>query len=137
MLRAVWRWLVTRPKSEMRPLEIIWWWELRRIPYNAIVGMVGAVSLALFLMFIWNSGVLKPGEDAVEPMALFAAPFVVNLCYTAGWVVELLLVAIRRHEVGCGITMFVVGTAFSLIVVMVPSVTWGVVWLVKLLAGAV
>ena len=135
MLGSAWRWLISRPKSEMRPLEIIWWWELRRIPYNVIVGMVGAVSLALFLVFIWNSGHLQPGKDAVEPMALFAAPFAVNFCYTAGWVVELLLVALKKHEVGCGITMFVAGTVFSLIVVMIPSVIWGVVWLVRVIAG--
>ena len=33
---------------------------------------------------------LQPGEDAVEPMALLLAPFAMNLCYTAGWVAELL-----------------------------------------------
>jgi len=40
------------------------------------------------LWAIATSGHLHPGEDAVEPIALLAAPFGINLLYTLGWLVE-------------------------------------------------
>jgi hypothetical protein len=70
------------------PDGVIAWWEARRRPFNVIVGAYGVVCLALFCLAITLNGHLKPGDDAVEPLALIAAPFVVNLLYTFGWVVE-------------------------------------------------
>ena len=68
--------------------RVILWWEVRRIPYNVLVGLYGAFCLVIFFWSVTTSGHLKAGEDAVEPMALFAAPFGVNACYTLGWLVD-------------------------------------------------
>lgn len=132
MLSEAWRCLISRPKPQMRPIEIIAWWEIRRVPYNLIIGITAVFSLALFLLLITAVGELKPGEDAVEPMALMAAAVIMNLCYTAGWVVELVLMAIRRHDARMGPLLFKAGTAFSLVVAVIPSAFWGVVALLKL-----
>ena len=133
MLRVAWRWLVSRPERPMRPFEVIMWWELRRIPYNLIVGAAGAVSLVLFYLFMTWSGELKPGEDAVEPLVVMAAPFAINFCYTGGWVAELILLLMNRHVPWLGPILFVLGTVFSLVVIFAPTALWGAAWFLTLL----
>ena len=80
--RRLMEWLFTVPDGRRSAWSIIKWWELRRIPYNLIVGIVGVCSLLLFFFFISQSGELKPGEDAEEPLAIIAAPFLMNF---ASW----------------------------------------------------
>ena len=72
---------VTVPEGPRTASNVILWWELRRIPYNIVVGALGVVSLVAFFFFISNADELAPGEDAVEPIALLAAPFLVNIAY--------------------------------------------------------
>jgi hypothetical protein len=133
VIRVAWRWLISRPDRPMRTSEVIVWWELRRIPYNVFVGTAGAISLLLFFLFITWSGELKPGEDAVEPMALMVAPLAVNFFYTAGWIGELMLMLIRRHGPHIGPILFVVGTVFSVAVVFLPAALWGAECLLRLI----
>ncbi|MHC4118406.1 MAG: hypothetical protein ACYSWO_12970 [Planctomycetota bacterium] len=124
------RWFVTVPEGPRTVGRIIVWWELRRIPYNIIVGVLGVTSLTLFYFFILHCDVLAPGEDAVEPIALFAAPFFINIAYTAGWIVELMLkVLSRRENRRVGPILFKLGLEFSIIVVFLPAVIWGVEYL--------
>ena len=128
-------WLFTRPDPVEKWWQLIAWWELRRIPYNLVVGIAGVISLLLFYFFITHSSELKGGEDAVEPMALVIAPFIINFIYTAGWIVELLVYGIARRDVKAGPVLFAVGTAFSLCVVALPSGIWGVIWLFRMVRG--
>jgi len=118
------------PDEPRSVLGVIGWWELRRIPYNIIVGSVGVCSLLLFFLFISQSNVLEPGEDAVEPIAIIFAPFLINIAYTAGWVVELNSRRIlgRRIE-RLGPLLLKLGLGFSLLVALLPSVYWGIYWL--------
>ena len=71
--------------------EIIRWWEIRRIPYNAALFVIGFASI--LGMDLLMDKVLPPGEDAVEPIGLFfgivAYAVMANLCYTSGWILEL------------------------------------------------
>jgi hypothetical protein len=125
-------WFFSRPSEPLSRLGIIAWWEIRRVPYNLIVGVVGIVSLLLFFLFIDLAHELKPGEDAIEPIAIVAAPFVINICYTIGWIVELLLSAIRRKASSpIGPVLLKLGVGFSLIIVLLPSVIWFVTWIVR------
>jgi type IV secretory pathway VirB3-like protein len=74
------------------PWDAIAWWEMRRIPFNIVVGLTGAVGGALLLGI--GSLLVKPGEDVIEPMAIFVAvplyAVAANVCYTLGWASELL-----------------------------------------------
>jgi hypothetical protein len=109
---------------------IIGWWELRRIPYNIIVGSVGLCSLILFFVFITHCDVLQPGEDAEEPIAIILAPFLINICYTGGWVVEIVSRLILRERIErLGPLLLKLGLGFSLLVALLPSVYWGLYWL--------
>jgi len=76
----------------MTTWQVIRWWELRRLLYNAILFVIGIGSI--LGMELLMAKVIPVGEDAIEPMAL---PFCVvgygimaNLCYTLGWIVELI-----------------------------------------------
>jgi hypothetical protein len=75
----------------------ILWWELRRIPFNLALLVIGVVSV--LLMEVIAERVIPVGEDAVEPMLLMAGigayAVAANVFYTLGWVVELM---VRRHD---------------------------------------
>lgn len=75
------------------PSQIILWWEGRRAPYNTAVGAVGFVSVAILLTI--GRKVIGDQEPLLSPFLLFlgilAYAVAANICYTAGWVVELFL----------------------------------------------
>ena len=106
--------------------RVILWWEARRIPYNILVGLYGAFCLVIFFWSITASGHLKPGEDAVEPMALLAAPFGVNLCYTLGWLVE-----VPARTLSPSLSprfsplLLKLGIGLSIFLISIPAVFWG------------
>jgi hypothetical protein len=107
---------------------VVAWWEARRIPYNVLVGVVGIASLAVYVACLTQSGELRPGEDALEPIALLAAPVVVNVCYTAGWGLELALRACGVTDTRLGPALLKVGLLFSCFVVWLPALFWAIVW---------
>ncbi len=83
----------------MTAWQIIGWWEFRRLPYNAILFVIGIVSI--YAMEFLMQPAIPPGDDVVEPFALIlgviAYGIVANLCYTLGWIVE--LVGRRTDEI--------------------------------------
>jgi hypothetical protein len=121
--------MFTVPLGDRSDLRVILWWEQRRLPYNLIVGIVGLCSFAIFGLAIWQSGALKAGEDAVEPLALLAAPILVNIAYTAGWITE---IAARRlwpeKAAPIGPVLLRIGLVLSIGLELIPSVAWGIRW---------
>ena len=127
-------WFFAVPTGKRTLWTIIAWWELRRIAYNLIVGSVGVCSLLLFFFFITHSGALGPGEDAEEPMGIIAAPFLMNICYSSGVFLEILLFWRNREQSReVGPKLLRIGFYFSLVVVLIPSVLWGLTWLIHVL----
>ena len=124
-LQKIFQWLFFVPEAEHSVIRIVTWWEKRRIPYNLIVGVTGVISLLLFFLFITKSGELKPGEDAIEPMALFMAPIFMNLGYTLGWIVEVTFRLFRRRQFRrISRELFQAGLFLSVAVVILPSAFW-------------
>lgn len=128
-------WMFAVPPGARSAWDVVLWWERRRIPYNVILGVVGVCSLLLFHVFIEAAHGVPPGEDAVEPIMLFIAPVVANLCYTAGWLVEVPArwIAPRAAE-RLGPGLLKLGLGFSLLVALLPTVVWAVIALVRLLS---
>jgi hypothetical protein len=113
-----------------RPPETAWaivrWWEARRIPFNLVIGAYGFVCLIIFFVAIGTSGKLERGEDAVEPMALCAAPLAINLLYTLGWIVEVALhVAAPSLSARIGPLLLKLGLGLGLALITVPAAYWG------------
>jgi hypothetical protein len=124
MKRAI-RWLFAEPGLPRTPSRVISWWEIRRIPFNLIIGAYGLFCLLIFLWAITTSGHLKPGQDAVEPIALLAAPLGINALYTFGWLLE---VPARRVVPTLSPTfapfLLKAGLAIGLILITLPAAFW-------------
>jgi hypothetical protein len=118
-------WLFSNPKAPIFPGAVFTWWEIRRLPFNFIVGVYGILCLTVFFAAITTSGHLQPGEDAVEPVALVAAPFIINTLYTLGWIVEL---TARSLEPGLsprfGPRLLKLGLGLGLFWITVPAALW-------------
>lgn len=71
--------------------QVIGWWEIRRLVYNAVLLVTGVAAIAGMEWLISPS--IPVGKDAVEPMLLsigvVAYGLLANVCYTFGWVLEL------------------------------------------------
>ena len=137
MVKRFTTWLFTNPQEPRSLWGIIAWWELRRIPFNIIVIAYGALGFVIFLWAITTSGHLQPGEDAVEPLALLVAPFVVNLLYTLGWLVEVP----ARHLIPDLSSVFgpmrlKLGLGFGLFLITIPWVVWSGYRLLQLVGVA-
>lgn len=118
------RWLFL-PQSRGSLGETIAWWELRRIPYNLIVGCFALICLFIFYQAIDYAGHLEPGEDAVEPMMLFIGPILMNICYTGGWFIEVIgRMSGLIHSLRFSPMLLKFGFGFSLFVVSLPAVIW-------------
>jgi hypothetical protein len=116
-----------------RPYDAIIWWEIRRIPYNAILLVVGACSFAIIEGI--GSQLVRPGDDVVEPLGLLfgGITFAVgaNVCYTLGWITELLWSGgdTARTE-GVRPTIYRRGLRLSMAVAAAPGVLVPLAWLI-------
>jgi hypothetical protein len=105
---------------------VVAWWEARRIPFNIVIGTYGLVCLLVFLWAIDTSGQLQPGEDAVEPLALIAAPFGINLLYTLGWLVEAPARLLKPSlSPSFGPLLLKLGLGLGLFLITLPAAFWG------------
>lgn len=119
-------WYFVTPLEPRPFLQIVAWWEIRRIPYNLLIAFIGIPSFILFAMFIAASNKLQPGDDVVEPMALLLAPVAFNICYTLGEIIEIILGQSWKYQYeGLATSLMKSGTAISLAIVLFPSVFWG------------
>ena len=132
-MKRSWHWYFTQPDGTSdAALNIVAWWEVRRISFNALVGTTGIASIAVWLAIgslpLMTARANSPDAVGVEPLSLLAAPFLFNICYTAGWVWEIILrqLGVRRT----GPILLKLGTGLSLF--MVSYV--GVYWFIALLA---
>lgn len=66
--------------------EIILWWELRRIPYNVIMYIVGLLSFQIGYVTI--------------PLVYIIIGLGLNVLYTLGWIIELLFIDRLKEKEG-------------------------------------
>jgi hypothetical protein len=124
-VRSIFRWLFA-PPTLPGAVRSIGWWEARRIPVNLLVAAYGVVCLLIFFWAITSAGVLQPGEDAVEPLAILAAPILFNVAYTLGWMVEApARAAVPNLSPKFGPRLLMLGLAFSFCVISLPALFWG------------
>jgi hypothetical protein len=120
-------WLFSPPAVAAPSKHIILWWERRRLSYNLLVGATAFIAFPIYCIAIASTGILQPGEDIVEPIALMA-PFAIipiNICYTAGWLVDAPLRSARPSlNPRFTVWLFALGCAFSVFVVSLPATFW-------------
>jgi len=114
-----------------RPWDAVAWWEIRRIPFNLLILAVGLVSG--FIVALAGSHVFKADEDIGKPfLTVILYAFAANLCYTLGWISELLW--------GWGDTaktekmrpkIFRFGLIFSASVTLLPAIVLTLIWVAR------
>ena len=122
-------WYFFAPNEPRLIGQIIAWWEIRRIPYNLLIGFVGFVSLILFFIFAEATHKIPPGDDFVEPFAPLFAAIVMNICYTLAEFFEIFFgrTWIYSEDVEPWATALLrVGVIISLLIVLFPSIYWGI-----------
>jgi hypothetical protein len=113
------------------PWNVIVWWEIRRVPFNLFLLLLGLISTAV---------VMFAGEHHFGPSADFGSPFfgailyalAANFCYTLGWVTELIwfrgdsaLSEKMRPKV------FRAGLILSSVLTLLPAVLVPVLWAIQ------
>ena len=104
------------PEPPLDSWSVICWWEARRIPFNLLVGGLGAVCLGILFWALATSGHLRPGEDAVEPIALLAAPF--------GLVEAPARLLVRDLSPCFGPMLLRLGVGMSAVLIALPAAFW-------------
>ena len=109
--------------------EIIKWWEVRRIPFNLIVGVTGLLSgtmvfgVAFVAERVTGEATGWPDPPMFIFLAVIAYGIMANVCYTGGWVMELLASRVwgDRAE-AMGEISFTLGMLFSVALTLLPAV---------------
>ncbi|MDD5222987.1 MAG: hypothetical protein PHE84_03280 [bacterium] len=130
MIKKILNWFFATPQESRSWWQIIVWWEFRRIPYNIFVALFGSIGLSLYILFLTLAKELKPGEDFIEPMALFITPFLINIAYSAGWIGELVLRIFWKQKSNLiGPSLLKLGVSFSIVAIFLPALLWFVIWI--------
>lgn len=106
-------------------------WELRRLIYNLVLFVVGAVTILIVLRV--GERFVPPGDDVIKPMGLLLGVLIyglmANVCYTFGWISEILWcgddcvrAAVLRPRI------YKVGLIFSVILTLQPAVLLPMTW---------
>ena len=108
-------------KKERTVLDVIGWWEIRRILYNIIV----YISLIISFLTIGLLIDIPPGDDIQEPITIVFFVLLCNLGYTLGWITELF----NRDEQNYGPKYFKIGLVFTLFWTMLPAIIHVIWWI--------
>jgi hypothetical protein len=111
-----------------RPWDAVAWWEIRRIPFNPLILAVGLVSGLIFVLV--GERVFEPRRDLGSPLiAVVLYALAANLCYTLGWVSELLWAwGDTAQTERMRPKVFRLGLVFSAILTLLPAVVLSLVW---------
>ena len=113
------------------PLDTSWavigWWEARRIPFNLLVGATGIVTAVAVVVVAWVSERLLgipiglPDPPVVAVLAAIAFGMAANVCYTGGWLVELIVQKTWPDQAEqIGPISFALGLSFAVLVTLLP-----------------
>ena len=132
--KSFWAWLA-KPAPHAT-LKIIAWWETRRVIYNLLMLPAGIAGLMLVMVMIslrWPTpgpGVSADEHDFVPFIAAILGGFGANLCYTGGWMAEILARRFGREKAShIGPILWTLGTLFSIGVCFLPGILHLAVWI--------
>ena len=88
------------PQQPRHWYDVIVWWELRRIPYNLIVGIVGTAGILLIARLATLPPPLPPEQRDFDTfIATGMGALVANFLYTVGWVCEIAVRSLTRQQI--------------------------------------
>jgi hypothetical protein len=112
--------------------EVISWWESRRFRYNLMVGATGLDTTSLFVVSAsvgqrtLGIPIGLPDPPAIAALGVIVYGLMANLCYTAGWIVELFIAPSLGYEEGgyFGQVAFTSGFFFSIALTLALCLCW-------------
>jgi hypothetical protein len=122
--------LFRRESPALSRAETIQWWESRRVPYNLIVGIFGiCTSVAVFAIGLIANVFFHGHFERPDPPIFLIVSFygiMANICFTCGWVVELMVRRLSpRKAGGFAEKSFFCGLVFSVVLTLSPAVLVG------------
>jgi hypothetical protein len=114
-----------------RPWDAIAWWEIRRIPFNLLVLAAGFVTF--IVVAFAASRMLGPNADFGNPfLGAILYAIAANLCYTLGWVTELLWAWGNTAQTETSRPkVFRAALIFSAAVTLLPAIVLPLIWAVQ------
>ena len=120
--------LFRRPSTTLNPWQVVVWWELRRIPYNMIVGATGLftgaimITGALICERVVGEPIGMPDPPIVAVIGVIVYGIMANLCFTGGWLVELFIAqAWGLRPARFGSIAFGLGLLGSVVITLLPA----------------
>ncbi len=120
--------LFQRGEDQESSLQIILWWEARRLFFNIVVGSAGLITVCAVLFSAMMAEKLVNEPIGWPDPPLFAIIGVVlyaisaNLCYTGGWLAELISREVWGDKArSFGEISFTLGVIFSVLLTLLPG----------------
>lgn len=118
-MTAVEKWFFTPLYYPRSPLQVIGWWERRRLLYNVSVGLAGLLTLGTGAVL--GQLPLSPNPFFVPLMGVLLYGVLANACYSVGPMADLFLRRILGIRApGMGPVIFRYGYVFSLGLTLLP-----------------
>lgn len=123
-------WLWEPLQKEPSVSEIWFWWEKRRLAYNAFVIVLAVISAIVYVCSRITPGLIpsqSTSEDILPAMSFVAGaifcPIVWNICYSFGPILEIAAFKTRgSYDAALGPTLIKIGVVFSGFIVLLPAV---------------
>jgi hypothetical protein len=120
--------------------QTIGWWEVRRVPYNLLVGAAGVITCAVCFItalvceHFLGDPIGLPDPPAFAFLGIAAYGVMANICYTGGWIAELVVQQVWPDEgKAFGKIAFFLGLIFSILLTLVPGGLIAVIGAIRLL----
>lgn len=133
-------WLFSRREEEASDFEVIKWWELRRVPYNLVVGATGIFTCIVTLLVagiaseIFGEPLGMPDPPIIAVIAVLAYGVGANVCFTGGWIAELLARKVWKERAGHFAQIsFSLGFLFSVVLTLAPAALFSILLILRLL----
>ena len=115
--------------SKEKWYNVILWWEIRRILFNVVVILGMMISIGLTSVLVDD---LQPGEDLYEPIIIPIFLFIINGCYTMGWMVHLVGRSLGIKQVdGLAPVGFSIGLGLTVFLLFIPTLIHFGGWLIR------
>ena len=132
-------WLFSRSEEEASSFAVIKWWELRRVPFNLVVGATGILTCVVTVVVAaiasekFGEPLGLPDPPIIAIFAVLAYGVGANACFTGGWITEVLVRKIWQQRAGAfGQISFTLGIVFSILLTLAPAVLFTLLLIARL-----